>query len=77
MPASQERPWLICGNRFKEINVVRAYFLTVAAYLTNGTQFDAVQKAAGKLSYSKPLPDTVNAPKGAFSKALIEAYDIV
>ena len=60
-----------------ELPVVKAYLLVIAAHLTDGTKFDAVKKAAGELSFSKPIPAKVIAPKGTFSKKLIEAYEIV
>ena len=60
----------------QDLPIVKNYILALNAYLT-GMPFESVMKAARELSFSKPMPDTIYAPPGTFSKELIEAYEQV
>ena len=60
----------------QEIPVVKDYVSSLDAYV-RGKPFNIVYEAAAKLSYLKPIPDTIYAPPGTFSKELAEAYEQV
>jgi len=46
----------------KEVPIITKYILTAAAYLTNGTKFESVDKMADEIIDLKPIPDTIIAP---------------
>jgi hypothetical protein len=60
-----------------ELPPVRKYMQAIVEYLEGKPFDDTVYEALGGIINLKPIPDTIYAPPGTFSKELIEAYEIV
>jgi len=59
-----------------ELPKVKDYMRAVRGYI-EGKPFDTIYEAFRGLTRLKPIPNTIYAPPGTFSKKEIEAYEVV